>query len=279
MAAVNKNNLTESTQWQDTPALSSREHPGTLSPYQSAAQLGRSELSPVNQTTMYQQGYNGAFISNSHPPQHHVTIQPPSVMSNPLTMQQLMQSPEIQASRTLGSANISEFRTPVSSASPSTSVNPQFFPSPSLVQYSTSLDVASSLPTLASLPSHSTSLTANTLTISSFPSSGQDLNENQIVHKAVSDSFPVLPAQSGPYPASSSLGSNFGPLRAPPPMLLTPYQSELPGAHMLSSTQKVYPNQNNMGALIPMSSNSSSSILTPVTQAPLLPLPTATQQV
>lgn len=276
LASVRKNSLTELTQWQDTPALTSRGHPATLSPYQSAAQLGPSEISPVTQTTMYQQGYNGTSISTPHPLQHNVTVQPPSVIPDPLAMQQLFQAPEIQASKTLGSANISEFRTPVSSSSPSTSVNPKFFHSPSLVQFSASFDVPSPLPTLASPPSHSTSLTANTLT--SFPSSNQDLTETPIVHKAVSDS-PVLPAQSVPHPALPLLGSNLGPLITPSPILLTPAQSALPGPHILSSTQNVYPNQNDMGAPLPLSSNSSSSIHTSVTQAPLLPLPTATQQV
>ncbi|PON45524.1 Lsm14- DFDF- FFD- domain containing protein [Parasponia andersonii] len=281
LASVKRNSLTESPQWQDTPALTSRGHPGTLSSYQSAAQLPQPELSPLTQTTTYQQGSDGTSISPFHPPQHHVSSQPQSVMSDPLTRQQLLQAPEILASTTLGSANISEPRTPVSSSPPSTSVNPKFLLSPSLVQYSTtSLDVPSSLPTLTSLPSHSTSLTANTLTMSSFPSSGQDLIENQVVHKAVSESVPVpvLPAHSVPYPASPLLGSNLRPLLTQSPILLTPDQSALPGPHMLPSPQKLYPNQNDMGALLTISPNLSSSFHTPVTQAPLLPLPTAPRQ-
>ncbi|EXC31028.1 hypothetical protein L484_021330 [Morus notabilis] len=272
-----KNSLTESTEWQDTPALTSRGYSGTLPSNQSATQ--QSENSTMSQTTMYWHGYNGASIGTSYPPQHHVNVQPPSVMSSPSTVQPLIQAPEIQASMALGSINASEFRTPVSSSSMPTSVNPKFSPSLSPVQYSASLGVPS-LSTQASLPSHSTSPTASTLTTSSIPLSRLDLNinETQIVHKAVSDSIPVLPVQSMPHPTSPFMGSNLSPLLTPPPLLFTPDQSAHSGSYMLSSMQKLYPNQKDMGALVPMPSNSSSSIPTPVIQAPLLPLPTSTQK-
>lgn len=269
--------MTDSTQWQDTPALTSRAYRGTLPSNQSATQ--QSEHSPVAQTTMYQQGYNGASIGTSHPPQHQVNVQPPAVMANP-TMQPFIQAPEIQASMTLGSANTAEFRTPVSSSSASTSVNPMFSPSLSPVQYSTSLDVPS-LSTQASLPSHSTSRTASTLTTSSFPSPHLDLNfnETQTVHKDVSDSIPVLPVQSVPYPTAPYMSSNLSPLLTPPQSFLTPDQLANSGSYMLSSAPKLYPTQKDFGVLVPMPSNSSSSIPTPFTRAPLLPLPTSTQKV
>ncbi|KAF4403226.1 hypothetical protein G4B88_027997 [Cannabis sativa] len=248
-------------------------HPGALPPYQSAVQLGQPELSPVTQTSMYPQGYNATSISSLSNPHHQVTNQVPPVMLDPFTMQQLIQSPEIQASATLGPANISEFRTPVSSSSLSTSVNTKFFPSPQV-------PLPSSLPTLPSLSSDSTFVTTNALTMPSFTSSGQDLNVHgtQIVNNSVSESEPVQPLSSVTYSASSLLGSNLGPLLTQSPILPTPNQSALHGPQVLSSAQKAYSNQNEMAAGVPTPTNFSSSIKPPVTQTPLLPLPTAPQQ-
>ncbi|XP_060967243.1 protein decapping 5-like isoform X2 [Cannabis sativa] len=270
LASMRKNTLKESTQWQDTPSLT-RRYPGALPPYQSAVQLGQPELSPVTQTSMYPQGYNATSISSLSNPHHQVTNQLPPVMLDPFTMQQLIQSPEIQASATLRPANISEFRTPVSSSSLSTSVNTKFFPSPQV-------PLPSSLPTLPSLSSDSTFVTTNALTMPSFTSSGQDLNVHgtQIVNNSVSESEPVHPLPSVTYSASSLLGSNLGPLLTQSPILPTPNQSALHGPQVLSSAQKAYSNQNEMAAGVPMPT---SSIKPPVTQTPLLPLPTAPQQV
>ncbi|BFG30651.1 hypothetical protein CerSpe_169260 [Prunus speciosa] len=85
-----------------------------------------------------------------------------------------------------------------------------------------------------------------------------------------------LAAQSMPYPGSFSVGSDRGPLLTPPPSLLTPDQLAPSRSHILSSSQKLYLDGRDMGILMPTSSGSS-SLIPPVTRAPLLPLPTSQQ--
>lgn len=277
-ASVGGKTLTESTRWQDTPALTSRTYTGVLPSYQSVSQPATQLVgSPSSSMPMYWQGYNGTSGGISHASQQPIPFQPPSTGSFPLTMQGQWQTPEIQTPTTLSLPNTSEFGSPVSSYIASASVHPKYLPSTSPVQSSTSLDIPSFLSTKSSLP-HSESLTANRSTVSSFPLSREDLNtsENQIVGKAVSDSQSVLPVQSMSYP--SSFADSSGPLLTPPPPLLTPDQLAQSRPHALSSMQKLYPVQTDMSAPIPTSSYSSSSFSIPVSQAPLLPLPTSTRQ-
>ncbi|ONI05578.1 hypothetical protein PRUPE_5G013500 [Prunus persica] len=85
-----------------------------------------------------------------------------------------------------------------------------------------------------------------------------------------------MAAQSMPYPGSFSVGSDRGPLLTPPPSLLTPDQLAPSRSHILSSSQKLYLDGKDMGILMPTSSGSS-SLIPPVTRAPLLPLPTSQQ--
>ena len=279
LASVGGKTLTESTRRQDTPALTSRTYTGVLPSYQSVSQPATQLVgSPSSSMPIYWQGYNGTSGGISHASQQPIPFQPPSTGSFPLTMQGQWQAPEIQTPTTLSLPNTSEFGTPVSSYIASASVHPKYLPSTSPVQSSTSLDIPSFLSTKSSLP-HSESLTANRSTVSSFPLSREDLNtsENQIVGKAVSDSQSILPVQSTSY--TSSFADSSGPLLTPPPSLLTPDQLAQSRPHALSSRQKLYPVQTDMSAPIPTSSYSSSSFSIPVSQAPLLPLPTSARQV
>lgn len=291
LASVGGKTLTESTQWQDTPALTSRAYPDALPSYQSVSQVGQLDHSattqiagsPSSSMPMYWQGYNGTAISISHDPQHLISFQHPSRVSFPLTMQNQMQAPEIRASTTLTSPNTSEFGKPVSSSIASAAVHPNFSPSLTAVQC-TPVDMSSSSSIKSSLP-HSASMTANRPTLSLFPSSCQDINvsEAQIVGKAVSDPRSVLPVQSMPYPASSFVGQSMtyptsGPFLTPPSLLLAPDQLAQSRPYALSSMPKLDPGQSDMGAPTLAPSNSSALISIPVSQAPLLPLPTSAQQ-
>ncbi|KAM1033856.1 hypothetical protein FF1_037298 [Malus domestica] len=219
---------------------------------------------PALSFPMYWQGYNGASLNMSDHPHNHIPLQSSSAISHPLTMQN--KTPGNQSSTAIGMANGSECLTPVISSSAPTFVHPNFSASVTPVTFS-SLGMPSSLASQVPLPSHSTPLNASRLTMPLFPSPRQDLDisETQIVTKAVSDPVPVLPSQSMPYPGSFSVGSDLGPLLTPPPSLLTPDQLAPSRSHL-------------MGTLMPTSSSSISMIPPPATQAPLLPLPTSTQQ-
>lgn len=219
--------------------------------------------------------HNGTSIGISHSLENQFTVQAPSPMSHLLTAHQALQSPNIQASTTVSLTDASECIVPVSSSSTSTSVHPKFSPSLTPVQFSTSLDIPSSLLKQAFLPSHH-----NELIMNSFPSSRQDfnINEAEIASKPVSDSIPVLPVQSVPYNVSSFMGLNLSPSQSPSSSLVTPDQLAQSGLFKLSSTQKMFPEQKDTGALPPTSSTSP-LIPTPVTQPPLLPLPDSVQKV
>ncbi|KAM1127306.1 hypothetical protein FF2_036958 [Malus domestica] len=272
-ALVGGKSLTETTHWQDTPALTSRgQHIGVLPSYHYGTDVGPSGNTsstqlpspPALSFPMYWQGYNGASLNMSDHPHNHIPLQSSSAISHPLTMQN--KAPGNQSSTDIGMANGSECLTPVISSSAPTFVHPNFSASVTPATFS-SLGMPSSLASQVPLPSHSTPLNASRLTMPLFPSPRQDLDisETQIVTKAVSDPVPVLPAQSMPYPGSFSVGSDLGPLLTPPPSLLTPDQLAPSRSHLV-------------GALMPTSSSSISMIPPPATQAPLLPLPTSTQQ-
>lgn len=275
-ALVGGKSLSEINQWQDTPSLSTKSNASVLPSYHSATEVGPSGHSfstqiagpPALSLPMYGQGYNGASLNSYHHPHHH--MQSPSAISHQ------NKAAENQAPSTIGLANTLACVTPVISSSTPTSVHPQFSASLTSVKYSSALDMPSSLATQVSLPSHSTPANASRLTVPSLPSPSLDWNssDTQFFSKAISDPLPVLPAQSMPYPASSSMVSEAGPLLTPPPSLLTPDQLAPSRSPILSPLQNLYLDQKNIGGMVPTPSNPSSSIPAPITQAPLLPLPT-----
>ncbi|PRQ19262.1 putative LSM domain, FDF domain, DFDF domain-containing protein [Rosa chinensis] len=278
-ALVGGKSLSGITQWQDTPALSTKSNTGVLPLYHSTTEVGPSghafssqiATPPALSLPMYWQGYNGASLNMSQQPHHHMQSQSAISHQN--------KAPDHQASITIGLADTSAHVSPAISSSTSTSVNLKFSPPLTSVKYSSALDMPSSLATQVSLPSHSAPVNASQLNMPSLPSPGQDWNMRETQHfsKAISDPVPVLPVQSMPYPASSSVVSDAGPLLTPPPSLLTPDQLIPSRSHILSPLQKLYLDQKNMGA-IPTPTSSSSLIPPPITQAPLLPLPTPQSQ-
>ncbi|KAF3449199.1 hypothetical protein FNV43_RR09927 [Rhamnella rubrinervis] len=251
-------------------------YPSLLSANQSISQGGALEHSPATHTAKspslsMEMLYNGTSIGIAHSPQNH-TFQPPSTMSHLLKAQQELQSSGIQSPMTVSMKDAYECLTPVSSTSTSTYVHPKFSPSLPSVQFSTSLDMPSSLPTQGFLPSH-----RNEQIMNSFPLSHHDLNVNEAEFsgKAVSDPIPVLPVKSVPYPLSSFMGLNISPSQSSSSSLLTPDQ--VTRLYGLPSSQKMCPENRNIGALTSPSSTSP-FIPTPVTQAPLLPLPDSNQK-
>ncbi|KAL6180866.1 hypothetical protein ACLB2K_047525 [Fragaria x ananassa] len=278
-ALVGGKSLSEITQWQDTPTLSGKSNTNVLPSYHSTNEVGPSGHSfstqiatpPALSLPLYWQGYNVASLNMSQQPHHPMQTQSAVLHQN--------KDPESQASIAIGLADTSARVAPAILSSTSTSVNPKFPPSLTSVNYSSALDMPSSLATQISLPSHSTPVNASQLNMPSLPSPSQDWNtrETQYFSKTTSDSIPVLPVQSMPYPASSSMVSDAGPLVTPPPSLITPDQLAQSRSHILSPLQKLYLDQKNIGAMIPTPPQIFSSV-PPVTQAPLLPLPTPQSQ-
>ncbi|KAG7952373.1 hypothetical protein I3843_12G055000 [Carya illinoinensis] len=276
---------TESNQWKDTPALTSRVYPGAPSSYQSVTQVGPLDHLPTAEIAgspssmqTYWQGHSGTPVSISNPPHQPISFQPPSTGSFPSTMQSLSQAPQIQASTNPSLLNTSEFGGPVSSSISSSSVHPHLSPPLCPIQCSASLDIPSSFFMKSSLP-HSASMTANRSTPSSFASSCIDINTSkaQIGGKAISDPRSVLPISSMPCPPSSLVDSSR-PLLTPPPSLLISDQLTQSRPYALSSMQKLYPDKSGFSAQTLTPSNSLPFISTSVSQAPLLPLPTSAQQ-
>ncbi|GAV74179.1 LOW QUALITY PROTEIN: FDF domain-containing protein, partial [Cephalotus follicularis] len=127
----------------------------------------------------------------------------------------------------------------------------------------------------ASLPTHAVYMADNRLTVFPFPSTCQDTNntEAQIVGKAVIDPILVHSAHSMPNSVPAFADSTSGPMLTPLPSLLTPDQLPQSRSPVLSSSQKMYPDQKDMGTMIAISCR----ISTPVIQwrdiqPPLLPL-------
>ncbi|KAJ0043706.1 hypothetical protein Pint_19430 [Pistacia integerrima] len=274
--SVGGKTLMESIPWQDTPALTTRDNPGALPTYQPVTQVGSLNQSQATKNTgapsfatpMYWQGYNGIPINSSDSPLHPISFHSPSTMSSPLTMQNDAQNPEIEASPILGLITASEC---VPSSIASTSLNPSFSSPPGMPFLSSFK---------ASLPSPAPYMTDNHLNMSLVPSSCHDTKtvDDQIAGKPNTDILVEHPAQSMPYTASSFPGHASGPLLTPPPSLLTPDQLVPSRPPVLSSTQKMYADQKDMGAFPQTSYNPQFAVSTPVTQAPLLPLPTPTLQ-
>ena len=271
-ALVGGKNLPEITQWQDTPSLGAKTNTTVLPSYQSTTEVpsGHSfsnqiATPPALSLPMYWQAYNGASQNMSQQPHHHMQSQSAILHQN--------KAPESHASIPIGLADTSACFNPASSSTASTSVNKNFSPSLTSVNYSSALDMPSPLATQMPLPSRSIPVNATQLNMPSVPTSGQDWNmrETQYFSKANADPVPYLPVQSMPYPALSSVISDAGPLPTAPPSLLTPDQLAQSRSHILSPSQKLYLDQKNMSGMIPAPSNS--SLAPPVTQAPLLPTP------
>lgn len=262
LAAVGKT-MTESSQWQDTPALTSRDSPGVLPSHQVASQVGQlnhplatqSAASPSFSMPMYWQGYNGTPMNISHHPLNSFPLQSSSTVSSPLTKQNGIQTSELHAPQVAGLVTPSGCVAHVPSSISSNFIYPNFS---------------------SPLPFATAYVTNNNPTLSSVPPSCHDKNsiEAQVAGKVFSDPIIARPAQSMHYPASSFLGSASEPLPTPQSSLLTPDQLVPSRAPVLSSTQAMYPDHNDMGAVLPTSSYSPSAA-----QPPLLPLPTSILQV
>ncbi|XVE99984.1 hypothetical protein REPUB_Repub03eG0247100 [Reevesia pubescens] len=274
----------ESTQWQDTPALVSRLYPTALPTHQFASQADPSNHSqaaqnsgtPLFSTPLYGHRYSGTPINVSQVQQNPIPLQSPSMLSSPMTVQSHVNSPHLQSSPFMGLINAPEPVNPVLSSTTSSSLHSTVTGSFNLVQCSMSPDI----PSCSSIKAPASQAAYASLTISSFPSSFEDINitESQSVGKAVSslaasaDPSSVLPT-SMPYPACSS-----GSLQTSSPCLLTPCQLAQARPNVLYSTQNMYPVHKDTTAFAPLSFYSSSVNSTPVTQPPLLPLPTPAQQ-
>ncbi|XWS62284.1 hypothetical protein CRYUN_Cryun07bG0197000 [Craigia yunnanensis] len=262
-APIGIRTLKESTQWQDTPALASRVYPSALPTHQFAPQVNPSNSSnhsqaaqnagtPLFSIPLYWHGYNGTPINVYQAQQNPIPFQSSSMFSSLISVQSHVNSPDPHSSPIMGS----------------------FTP----VQCSMSPD----LPSGSSLeaPLSQAAYTSNRLSVPSFPSSFEDTNitQSQPVGKAVSSPaaaagpLSVLPTPM-PYLAYSS-----GSLLTSSPSLLTPGQLAQARPHVLSLTQNTYPVHKDTTAFASLSSYTPSVNSTPVTQPPLLPLPTPAQR-
>ncbi|XVF52163.1 hypothetical protein PTKIN_Ptkin04bG0242700 [Pterospermum kingtungense] len=292
-ASIGSRALVESTQWQDTPALSSRVYTSALPTNRFAAQVDPSNSSnhsqatqnagtPLFSTPSYWQGYNGTPINVSQAQQNPIPFQFPSLSSSPMIVQSHVKGPDFNSSPIMGLINAPEPVNPVLSSITSNSLHSTVTVSGS----STSVKcfMFPEMPSCSSLkaPSSQASYTSNRLTVSSFPSSFEDTNstQSQPVGKAVSspaaaaaaNSLPVVPTPM-PSPVCSSGSSQISSTS-----LLTPGQIAQTRSHMLSSTQNTNADHKGTTAFASLSSYTPPVISTPVTQPPLLPLPTPAQQ-
>ena len=156
-------------------------------------------------------------------------------------------------------------------------LNPNFSCSLPLLQYAISPDTSSFFSLKTPTPPHATSLPVHRLTMSSIPVSSQDINTTKTL--AVADPMAMHPAQSMPYLTPSYVGSTSSSVLTPPPSLLSPYHFLQSRPPVLSSPQKLYPDQKDVAVLTPLSSTSPPLLSTPASQPPLLPLPCSVQQV
>ncbi|KAL5743200.1 hypothetical protein ACOSP7_029932 [Xanthoceras sorbifolium] len=281
LTSVGGKTPTETSTWQDTPALTSRTNPGALPSYQPVTlgplnytQATPSAGSPAFSTPIYPQGYTGTSINVSQSPQLPIPFQFPSMVSPQLTSQNGVQTYNLHASPISGLTNASGSATNVPSSIGSNSVLPNIPSSLTPVQ-SLTPDMLFSVPFKYIPPSAPAYMTDNNLNMSSIPSICQDTRttEAQISGKAVSDPVPVHPAQTMPFTVSPLMGSASGPLLTPHLSLLTPNQLAPAIPPVLPSMQKMYPDKKDMGVVPPTSYNSPSAVSTQATQAPLLPLP------
>ncbi|KAJ6343033.1 hypothetical protein OIU78_010866 [Salix suchowensis] len=155
-------------------------------------------------------------------------------------------------------------------------LNPNFSSSLPLVQYAISPDTSSFFSLKTPTRSHATSLPIHRLTMSSIPVSSQDINTTKTL--AVADPMAMHPAQSMPYLMPSYVGSTSSSVLTPPPSLLSPHHFLQSRPPVLSHPQKLYPDQQDVAVLTPLSSTSPPLLSTPASQPPLLPLPGSVQQ-
>lgn len=261
-------------QAQHTPALTTRAYSGALPLFQSVNHVGLTNLSQATQNAgpslsipKHSQGYHG--ISSQQ-----------SMVSSPLIVQNHMQALGLQEPPVMGLKSPSECITPESTVA-TNPFNPIFSSSLSPVQYATSPDTSSFLSLKTPVPSHAASLPANRLTMSSIPMtsipmSSQDINTTETL--AVADPMAMRPAQSLPYLMPSYVGSTSSSVLTPLPSLLSPHHFLQSRPPVLSSPQKLYPDQKDVAALTPLSSTSPPLLSTPASQPPLLPLPGSVQQ-
>ncbi|XP_022716594.1 decapping 5-like protein isoform X1 [Durio zibethinus] len=282
--------LTESTQWQDTPALASRVYPSALPRHQFPPQVDPSNSSnhsqaaqnagtPLFSNLLYWHGYSGTPINVSQAQQNPIPFQSLSMLSSPMTVQSHVNDPDLRSSPIMGLINAPEPVNPLLSSTTSSSLHSTATGSFTPVQCSMSPD----MPSCSSLkaPPSQAAYTSNKLTVSSFPSSFEDTN--------ISQSQPVGKAVSSPAAATASplsilltpmpyLAGSSGSLLTSSPSLLTPGHLAQTRPHALSSTQNTYPDRKDTTAFTSLSSYTPSVNSTPVTQPPLLPLPTPAQQ-
>ncbi|CAK7357268.1 unnamed protein product [Dovyalis caffra] len=280
----NHSRLSSSTavgiQAQNTPALVTRTYSGSLPSLQPVNHVGSTNLSQTTQNAVaslsmpvYSQGYNG---TSSHQ----------SMVSSPLIVQNHMQASGLHEPPIMGFKSPSECGT-LESAVAANPLNPIFSSSLPTVQYAISPDIPCFLSLKTPVPSHTASLPANRLTMSSIPVSSQDKNTTETL--AFADPMSMRPTQSTPYLTPSYVGSTSSSVLAPLPSLLSPHHLLQSRPPVLSSTQKLYPgqkdvaqklypDQKDVAVLTPLSSTSPPLLSTPASQPPLLPLPGSVQQ-
>lgn len=281
LSSVAGKTLTESSSWQDTPTLTSKASAGSLLSHQPGTQVSQfshpqaaqNAASPSFPLPIYWQGYNGPSNNISPTP-----FQSSSTVSSPLTGPNRIWTSETNCSPALGSVTASESAAHRSPSIAPSHLNPNFSSSPIPVQCSPAPLTPFPASFKGPLSSTAAYMTDNNPNTSSVPSSCPDTKatEAQISGRAVPG--PAHSAQTMNYPASSFLGSASGPLLSPSPSLLTPGQLVTSRPPVLSSTQAMYPDKKDMAAMLPSSFNSPAAISPPVTQLPLLPLPTPNLQ-
>lgn len=278
LSSVAGKTLTESSSWQDTPTLTNKASAGALLSHQPGTQVSHPQAaqnaaSPSFPVPIYWQGYNGPSNNISPTPfQSSSTVSLPLMGPNRVWTSETDSSPGLSVTASESAAHWSP------SIAPS-HLNPNFSSSPIPVQCSPAPLVP--FPTSFKGPLSSTAayMTDNNPNTSSVPSSFPDKKSTEAQNSGKAVPGLAHSAQTMNYPASSFLGSASGPLLSPSPSLLTPGQLVTSRPPVLSSTQAMYPDKKDMAAMLPSSFNSPSAVSPPVTQPPLLPLPTPNLQV
>ncbi|XVE57279.1 hypothetical protein DITRI_Ditri04bG0078700 [Diplodiscus trichospermus] len=276
-ASIVSKTLTESTQWQDTPALACRVYLNALPTHQFSPQVNSSNRSlaaqnagsPLFSNQLYWHGYNETQINVPQAQQDPFAFQSLAMLSSHVNI------PDLNSSPVLGLVKAPDPVNPVLSSTTSSSLHSTVAGSFTPVHCSVSPD----MPSCSYITAPPSQAANNKLTVSSFPSSLEDTNitRSQPVGKAVScpgaaASLSVLPTPV-PYPGCSS-----GSLLTSSPSLLTSGQPAQTRSHLLSSTQHTYPDSKDATAFASPSSYTPAVNSTPATQPPLLPLPTPAQQ-
>lgn len=258
--------LTESNLYSEPSASNARSNSSILPSHHSGTQLGiwgssqstHTAASSYGMPTQWQ-GYSGAPGNNAGAQQHSLSSTP---MLYPF---------QNQASTTMAVTNISHNVPP--GHSPATSTSICLNATPTLTSEQLSMPFIDSLSSKPSQPfHHSTSINSNGLTLPfSLPYQNASSIEAQVVNEVVPDPVSSLPVQLLPYSTSDSLLTQQQ-------ALLTPNLSQ-PRLSEHSLSKNLYPDQKDMDAMSSIPLNFLSSATTPAVQAPLLPLPPASQKV